>query len=66
MICNPDDYREFFKSEDMTPEQEDELILTLWEIARMFVEMGYGISPINNIFSNKTEKSDQVAGNPLS
>ena len=65
MKCNPDDYREDLACFELSQEQEDELILTLWEIARMFVEMSYGISPINNIFSSLVDKADPDSGNLL-
>ena len=52
MKCNPDDYREFFKFDGMTKEQEDKLITELWEISRCFVEMGYGVNPTNTMYAS--------------
>ena len=60
MKCNPDDYRDDFKSFGMTKKQEDEVILALWEIVRMFVELGYGVNSINRVFPNILEITDQV------
>lgn len=60
MKCNPDDYRGDIASLNLTREQEDELLLTLWEIMRMFVEMGYGVHSINKVFPSIFEKADQA------
>jgi hypothetical protein len=59
MKCNPNDYRDDFASFNLTEEQEDELILTLWEMARAFVEAAYGVHPINNIFTSVANKTGQ-------
>ncbi|MEO9623044.1 MAG: hypothetical protein ABJH28_12515 [Paraglaciecola sp.] len=59
MKCNPDDYREDLAYFDMTTEQEDELLFTLWEMMRTFAEMGQGVQSINNIFPQIFEKADQ-------
>lgn len=63
MRCNPDDYREDFKSFELTTEQENEIIFALWEIMRLFVELGHGVNSINKIFPNIFESSDQNSGN---
>ena len=63
MKCNPDDYRDDIASFNMTKEQEDELLLTLWEIMRMFVEMGYGVNSINSVFPTIFESADQDSEN---
>jgi hypothetical protein len=59
MKCNPDDYRDEFKCFDLTREQEDEVIFALWEIVRMFVELGYGVNSINKVFPTLLENTDQ-------
>lgn len=65
MKCNPDEYRKHLACFELSKEEEDELILTLWEISRVFVEMSFGISPINNIFSSLVDKTDLDSGNML-
>lgn len=59
MKCNPDDYRDEIAEFGLTKEQEDELLLTLWEMMRMCVEIGYGVDVIHNMFNGLIEISDQ-------
>lgn len=59
MNCNPDDYREEIAVFNLTREQEDELLLTLWEMMRSMVEMGWGVDTINRILPLFEEKADQ-------
>ncbi len=44
---NPDEYREHIEAFDLTREQQDELLLTLWNIMKSFVEMGFGVDSIH-------------------
>ena len=60
MRCNPDDYRDDFKSFGLTNKQENEIIFALWEIMRLFVELGHGVNSINRVFPNILEITDQV------
>jgi hypothetical protein len=50
MRCDVDDYCKHLKDLALTPEQEAELLYTLWDMMRMFVEIGYGVDAINKIF----------------
>lgn len=59
MNCNPDDYREDISAFNLTRKQEDELLLTLWEMMRTMVEMGWGVDTINRILPHFEEKADQ-------
>lgn len=59
MNCNPDDYREDIAAFNLTREQEDELLLTLWEMMRAMVEMGWGVDNINRILPQLEEITDQ-------
>ena len=43
---NADDYRHYLDGEGPTPEQEEELLSTLWMIIVQFVKMGFGLEPI--------------------
>lgn len=63
MKLNPDDYRSDIASLNLTHEQENELLKSLWEIMRMFVELGYGVNSINNIFPELFDKADHAVEN---
>lgn len=57
--CNPDKYRHAIAELGLTKAQEDELLFALWDIMRLFAEMGHGVNAINNIFPTFFEKADQ-------
>ncbi len=59
MKCNLDDYRDDIAEFNLTKAQEDDLLLALWEMMRMFAEMGYGVSTINSFLPEVFEKADQ-------
>lgn len=61
MKCNPDDYRDDIAEFGLTKAQEDELLLTLWEMMRICVEIGYGVDIIHNVFNGLVENSAQNA-----
>lgn len=63
--CNPDDYRQDIASLNLSPEDEDELLYTLWDMMRMFAETGHGVSSINTIFPPIFDKADQDNENML-
>lgn len=56
----PDRYRHYLDTFDLTRQQEDELMRVLWDIASRFVEWGFGTDVIHHVFSEMFEK----AGNP--
>ncbi|MCY7297306.1 hypothetical protein [Alteromonas sp. a30] len=60
MNCNLDDYCEDIAALDLSPEQEEELLLLLWEMMRAMVEMGWGVDNINSLLPLFTEKADQA------
>lgn len=64
MKCNPDDYRDELAAFELTKTQEDELLLTLWEMMRMCVEIGFGVDVIHNVFNSLAEKADQTPSKP--
>lgn len=66
MNCNPDDYRDDIAALGLTPEQENELLTTLWEMMRTMVEIGWGVENINKIFPALSENADQAPSNLLS
>lgn len=63
MKCNPDKYRHALAEHNLTTEQEDELLFILWDIMRMFAELGHGVNSINTIFPTFDEKADQDTEN---
>lgn len=62
---NPDDYRADIASLKLSEEQENLLLHTLWEMMRMFVEMGHGVNNINSIFPPILDQADHDSGNML-
>ena len=58
---NPDDYSHHFADSEMSKEQQKELLETLWHMMGMMARMGYGLDPVQMLFSgtleNSTEKS---------
>lgn len=65
MRCNPDEYREDLAVFNMTREQEDKLLYSLWEMMRIFCEMGHGVSAINKLFPELFDKTYCDSGNML-
>ncbi|WP_086930204.1 hypothetical protein [Agarilytica rhodophyticola] len=59
MNCNLDDYRGDIAEFNLTKEEEDELLLTLWEMMRMFVQIEHGIDSTNMFSPDLLENSDQ-------
>lgn len=64
MRCEPDIYREDIASLNLTREQEDELLQTLWEIMRTMVEIGWGVDTINSLLPELFDNADQSPENP--
>lgn len=63
MKCDFDTYRSDIAALNLTENQENELLQTLWEIMRMFVEMGHGVHSINSILPELFENADQAPQN---
>jgi hypothetical protein len=59
MRCEPDIYREDIASLNLTREQEDELLQTLWEMMRTMVEIGWGVDTINRLLPELFDKTGQ-------
>ncbi|WP_375568017.1 hypothetical protein ABWH92_10215 [Ahrensia marina] len=43
---DPDEYREHLAEFDMTKEQEDEFLESLWCITQSFVDLAFGMDPV--------------------
>ncbi len=54
-------YAQFLENEKLTEEQKQEFLETLWNIIVAFVELGYGVHPIQE-FGEANEKLEK---NPL-
>ena len=39
-------YQAYLDGEDLTPEQKDEFLQDLWSVIVAFVELGYGVHPL--------------------
>ena len=59
---NYDEYREELKDSDMTVEQQNEFLETLWNIMKSFVELGWGLDsvPLINTENDDNARSDSV------
>ena len=57
-------YRGYLEEYELTTEQENELLETLFNIMRTFVEIGFGLDSVQNVFSGIVEKSlrDEAKG----
>ena len=56
----PEKYRDQLADYELTKEQEDELLTTLWHIMRTFVELGWGLDSVQLL---SAEKAFTEAGN---
>jgi hypothetical protein len=65
MKCNLEDYRSDIAEFNLTKAQEDELLLSLWEMMRMFAEMGFSARTINSFLPQIFNKADQDSGKVL-
>ena len=59
MRCEPDIYREDIACLNLTREQEDQLLQTLWEMMRTMVEIGWGVDSINSLLPELFDNADQ-------
>ncbi len=46
LTLNVDDYRQYVEALNLSEEQEQELLQTLWTIIVSFVDLGFGIEPV--------------------
>lgn len=62
---DPDRYRHHLEDFALTREQEDELMRVLWTMMLSFVDLGWGVDSVHNIFAQMVDKSLQGAENPI-
>jgi len=48
----PSDYLDELENEDLTDAQKMELLETLFNIMKAFVDIGYGMEPVNKLISD--------------
>jgi len=62
---DPDDYRAELAAFDLTEEQANALLGTLWEIMKAFVELGFGVDSIHRFLPVPGDECGQRAGSEL-
>ncbi len=61
--CDIEKYREQVKDFDLTTEEENELIKSIWIIMAAFVDMGFGVDSIQLLSTSDLEKGLVPASN---
>ncbi len=51
-------YQAYVEGFDMTKEQKSELLRTVWDIMRMFVEMGFDVPSCDDLFGNSNGEGE--------
>ena len=70
LACDPDKYREHLDELELSEQEQDELLKTLWSIMAGFVDMGFGVDSIQFLpkdqlsASNSTEADRPVLTAP--
>ena len=64
-IFNPDDYREDLGAFELTKEQENELLQTLWNIMSMMVDLGWGLDSVQLFDTSNGDKFDAESGDTV-
>ena len=60
LTFEPDEFREYIEHFDLSEEQENELLETVWHIMKTFVELGFGLDSVQNIFYGIVENALQL------
>lgn len=58
-------YREYLDEFELSQEEQDELLGVVYNICRTFVEIGFGLDSVQNIFSGIAGKALQEAAGTL-
>ncbi len=53
LTLNVDDYRQYVEDMGLSPEQEQELLETLWTIIVSFVDLGFGVEPVQQAMKDR-------------
>jgi hypothetical protein len=59
-------YSEYLEDSDLTDDQKREFIQTLWNIVVSFVDLGFGIHPMQQAYEENDELSSLIADTVLS
>ncbi len=60
---NPDDYREELENIDVSEEQAQEFLATLWNIMAAMVDIGWGVNSVQILLPDIFEKAGQDSVN---
>ena len=67
LTFDADEYRDYVEDMNLTREQEDELLQVLWWIIVQFVDLGFGIEPVQRALfdaptnsANATSKEERL------
>lgn len=52
-------YQEYLDGSDLTPEQKEEFLRAVWSIVVTFVELGYGVHPLQEACGKDSGGDDQ-------
>ncbi len=62
LALDPDKYRDHLEEFDLTPEQQNELLETLWHILRTIVDIGFGLDSVQLFSLESSEKTGKTSG----
>lgn len=65
LALDPKKYRAYLDQFELSEEQQNELLETLWRICKTFVEIGFGLDSVQNIFSLNLANALQDEENKL-
>ena len=57
LTLNVDDYRQYVEDMGLSEEQEQELLETLWTIIVQFVDLGFGIEPVQQVIAEGARRA---------
>ena len=57
LALDPERYRSYLESFEMSQAEQDELLQTLWNILSTFVDIGFGLDSVQNLFSGIIENA---------
>lgn len=60
LTFNPDDYADYVADLELTPEQQRELLEAMWALIVAFVDVGFGIHPIQHALAKAHPEFDCV------
>ena len=55
LTLNVDDYRQYVEALHLSEEQEQELLETLWTVIVSFVDLGFGIEPVQQATKSRAQ-----------